>query len=101
MDADSWKNREVRFEKKFKAGREHIPELFSSFKPLPDIEHIALFVFGSEKHHRTVGGGRVLMVKDLMQQIRADMQKRNIAGSIVPEQYQIMRALLFASEYWR
>ena len=46
MDASSWAKRQVRDEKKFAAGRKYIPELFSGFSPLPEIEQIALFGFG-------------------------------------------------------
>lgn len=38
MDADSWKTREVRFKKKFDAGRKHVPTLFKGFGDLPEID---------------------------------------------------------------
>ncbi len=40
MDSHSWAKREKRFRKKFEAGRKHIPKLFQSFEPLPEIEHV-------------------------------------------------------------
>jgi hypothetical protein len=61
-DGDHWDKREKRFRKKFDAGKRHIPELFNSFRPLPEIEHVALFVFGSNKNHPRVGGGDVVMI---------------------------------------
>jgi len=47
MDAASWEIRDARFKRKFNAGRKHIPKLFKGFGALPEIEQIALFVFGS------------------------------------------------------
>lgn len=100
MDSDSWKERERRFGKKFKAGRKYIPDLFRSFRPLPEIEHIALFVFGSDRQHAKVGGGRVLMIRQFMTEIQEAIKVRSVAKSAIPEQYVILRALLFAKEYW-
>ena len=100
MDADKWEKREKRFQKKFEAGQKYIPELFDAFKPLPTIEPIALFVFGSKKHHPAVGGGRVLMMQEFMQEIRDGIEIRSIAKSSIHEQYVILRSLLFAKEYW-
>lgn len=100
MDALHWDRREVRFAKKFKAGQDHIPDLFCAFEPLPEIEHIALFVFGSGERHPKIGGGKVLMIKELMTEIRQELKKRSVAKSAVPEQFVILRALQFASDFW-
>jgi hypothetical protein len=70
MDSLHWEKREKRFRKKFDAGKKYIPTLFESFEPLPKIEPIALFVFGSDKNQKTVGGGRVLMIRDFLNEIR-------------------------------
>jgi hypothetical protein len=101
MDTIHWDKREARFKKKFDAGRKYIPQLFESFKPLPEIEHVALFVFGSDKLHTKIGGGRVLMIKDFMKEIRDGIKDRSIAKAAIPEQYTILRTLLFAAEYWK
>jgi len=99
-DAIHWNKRDIRFQKKFEAGRKYIPRLFEAFKPLPQIEHIALFVFGSGQRHPIIGGGRVLMIGDFMNEIRDGITSRSVANSTIPEQYIILRALLFAKEYW-
>jgi hypothetical protein len=99
MDTLHWDKRESRFRKKFDAGKRYIPELFEAFKPLPKIEPIALFVFGSDKNHRKVGGGRVLMIRDFMREIRDGIKSRSVAKSAIPEQYLILRTLLFANEF--
>jgi len=104
MDADSWDQREKRFGAKFAAGRKHIPTLFSGFD-LPKIEHIALLVFAGEQGHATLGGGKVLLIKDLMHEIRTDpewgLAARSVRNKAVPEQYVILRTLQFAANYWK
>jgi hypothetical protein len=100
MDADPWHERERRFTKKFSAGRDHIPELFSGFEPLPEIEQIALFGFGSTKEHATVGGGRVVLLGDFMRQIRDGLKGKNYAKAAVPEGYPTIRALQLAANFW-
>lgn len=105
MDADSWQQRERRFAAKFAAGRRFIPSIFSGFD-LPEPEQIALLVFAGAgaNRRRMVGGGKVLLIQDLMDQIRTDPQHglmaRSIRSSAVPEQYVILRSLQFAANYW-
>lgn len=100
MDADSWAKRNERFHKKFEAGEKHIPKLFEAFRPLPKIEPIAIFVFGSARDHPEVGGGRVLMIKDFMQTVRNRIKGKSVSTEAISEKYVILRALQFATEYW-
>jgi hypothetical protein len=100
MDTDSWENRERRFTKKFAAGKKYIPQLFAGFALPPDIEQIALFVFAASSQHSTVGGGRLQPIKDFMNEIRLGVQKRRVDKAAVPEQYQLLRALQFAANFW-
>jgi hypothetical protein len=100
-DADSWAERDKRFWKKFDSGRKHIPEIFKAFAPLPELEQVALFVFGSAQEHPEVGGGRVKMVKDLMVEIRQKLITLPVAKSAIPEQHVILRALQFANDFWQ
>jgi hypothetical protein len=103
MDAHSWEKREARFAAKFSAGRKFIPPLFSAFEPLPEIEQVALFVFGGSAH-KNIGGGNVLLIRDLMQDIRNDpewgLANRQVNSKAVPEQYTILRSMQFAANYW-
>jgi hypothetical protein len=100
MDADRWDVRQKRFEAKFAAGKKHIPLMFPTFPNLPEIEHVALLVFGSDVDHPTVGGGRVLLIKDFMTEIKNDLALRPVRSKAVPEQYAILRGLQFAANFW-
>lgn len=99
-DAESWANRERRYEKKFAAGRTYIPGLFSGLDLPPDVDQIAVFIFGSRARTK-IAGGKVLMIADLMQEIRDELGKRSVLRAAVPEQYQLLRTLQFAAYYWK
>jgi hypothetical protein len=101
MDCYSWDKREKRFAAKFKAGREHIPALFPSFKNLPEIEQMAVLVYGSDIGHSKIGGGSVILIEDFMNDIHKNLTKRKVSNQAVPEQYVILRGLQFAANYWK
>lgn len=99
LDADSWAKRELRFSKKFKAGRSHIPQLFSGI-PLPqDFEQIALFAFGSTKNVKTVGGGEVATTAEFYSEIVATLRGQNVAKKAVPEQFPLIRTIQYCLQY--
>jgi len=95
MDANSWAVRRERYSKKFKAGRQYIPSMFEGFRPLPEIEQIALFGFGGRGPHETLGGGRVVLLREWMQDVLADLEQKPIASHAVPEQYVCLRTAQF------
>jgi hypothetical protein len=101
MDCHSWVKRDKRFTAKFKAGKEHIPTLFPSFADLPEIEQMAVLVYGSNINHPKIGGGRIILIKDLMNEIHKELATREVRNKAVPEQYVILRGLQFAANYWK
>ena len=104
MDAHSWDQREKRFAVKFAAGRRFIPSVFSGFADLPKIEQIALLVFAGGQNHAKIGGGKVLLIQDLMKEIRSDpewglsmrsVSKKAVPGTVYdPAEFTICRKLL-------
>lgn len=101
MDSDSWPKRENRFSKKFAAGKTHIPKLFEGLKLPENIEQIALLVYCKQEDGRiTLGGGRLITITEFMKEIREGLVNRSIKNDVIPEQFTILRALQFASEYW-
>lgn len=95
MDADSWAKRRERYAKKFAAGRKHIPDLFSGFQPLPEIEQIALFGFGGRGPYETLGGGHVVLVGEWLSEILTDLERKTFASHAVPEQFICLRTVQF------
>lgn len=100
MDTHSWSVREARFAKKFAAGRKHIPGLFTGMDLPDEIEQVALLVYGSSVRRKTLAGGRLVSMWDLMAEIRAAMASRPIERAAVPEGYPTLRALQWAAYYW-
>ena len=99
MDADSWEQREKRYAVKFSAGKQFIPTLFKGIHDLSEVEHIAIFVFGSAKKRSEIGGGRGLSIKDFMNQIYKEIPK-NVMKQVVPEQFTILRSMQSAASFW-
>ena len=101
MDADRWDEREGKFRRKFAAGKRYIPELFAGIALPAEIEQTALLVTGGAANRSTIGGGRLMMIQELMDQIRTQLVGRRVDKAAIPEQYVILRALQFAANYWR
>ena len=98
-DADSWAEREKRFSKKFASGAKHIGSLFPGLT-LPAIpEQQAVFVFGSDKKHKSIGGGKVILAENYILMILRDLKTKPIVSQAVPEKYPILRTLQMISEH--
>lgn len=100
MDTYSWAKREQRYIKKFEAGRRHIPALFTGMDLPDEIDHVALLVYASTTNRKTLGGGRIVLMTDLMSEIRTGIAGRAIENAVIPEGYPVLRALQFAAFYW-
>jgi hypothetical protein len=99
MDADSWENRERRYTKKFEAGRKYIREIFKGLDLPQEIEQVAVLVFASKQNHTTLGGGRLVMAYELLEDIFRDLKGRSLASNAIPEQLSILRSFQFVTEY--
>ena len=99
MDADSWKQREDRYKRKFDTGKKYIPKMFAGFKLPQEIEQIALLVFASKKNHSTLGGGKIMLITELLRDIFATLRNKALATEAVPEHLSILRSFQFVIEY--
>ena len=100
LDADRWAKREERYARKFDAGRKYIPGLFTGMEIPNDIDQIALFVFGGGKARERIADGRVVFVRDFMEEIRAAIRHRKVVRAPIPEGLPLLRTLQFAADYW-
>jgi len=101
LDAHPWSKRERRYRKKFAAGKKYIPALFPGIDLPTNIEQIAILVFGSKATHTTLGGGKLLLVGELLQEIFSTLRGRRVASSAIPEHLPILRSFQFVVEYWK
>jgi hypothetical protein len=99
LDADSWAKREVRFRKKFAAGRQHIPELFHGIDLPDESEQIAVLAFASKKNHQELAGGKLVLVQELLAEVAQDLAERRIAQNAIPEQFGLLRTIQFITEH--
>ena len=99
MDTDSWATRETRYKRKFEAGMKHIPGIFKGFKIPKTIEQIALFAYASSKNHPVIGGGKVVTVREIFQQIATELKDKKVATDIVSQSLPILRTIQFMQEY--
>lgn len=99
MDADSWVRREVRFRKKFEAGKRHIPALFEGLKIPKEIDQVALLGYGSKKSRTTLAGGRIQLVPELLAEIFTKLRDTSVATKAVPEDKPILRTLQYVSDH--
>ena len=100
LDADGWAKREARYSKKFDLGRKYIPGLFPGMAIPKHIDQIALFVYGGGKSRERIAGGRVVFIREFMEEIRAGIRHRKVAHAAIPQGLPLLRTLQFAAEYW-
>jgi hypothetical protein len=99
LDAESWPKREIRYRKKFDAGRKYIPQIFNGLEIPTRIEQIALFLFASKTNHQVIAGGKIMLVSELMATISVELSKFKVARQAMPEQFPILRTIQFIMEY--
>ena len=92
-DAGSWAEREKRFLKKFSSGKKFIKSLFEGLMLSDEIEQKAMFAFGSDANHKTVGGGQVVFAEDFLVEILRELKTVSFLKRAVPEKYPILRVL--------
>jgi hypothetical protein len=99
LDAESWDRREKRFRKKFEAGRKYIPQLFEGLDVPVSIEQIAVLLFASKANRDTIGGGKIMLVPELLRGMIGGLSGRKMAKHAVPENYPLLRTIQFVAEY--
>ncbi|MEW6094334.1 MAG: hypothetical protein AB1531_10260 [Chloroflexota bacterium] len=99
LDADSWSIRETRFRRKFDAGRKYILGLFNGVDIPLRIDQFAVFVFASTTTHKEIGGGKIIIVDDLLKEIFHELRDKHLASSAIPEHLVILRSFQFVTEY--
>lgn len=97
LDASPWSVREARYEKKMKAGREHVRKtLFPWLPPTVNLEQIAAFpTIGTRT---MVAGAKLITVDALVQEVVTAISKQGRAASnAISEYYPLLRAIQLAT----
>lgn len=98
-DADSWAIRENRFSKKFSLGTKYIKTFFEGLTLPDEIEKKAIFGFGSNRNHKIVGSGQVILAEDFILEILRELKGTSFLSRAVPEKYPILRVLQMITEH--
>ena len=98
---DAWTKaeRDVRFDKKFELGRQHVPTLFPGLD-LPSLEQKVLHAYAS-KRQTEMGGAEVVRIQDFIIEIMNEFRKHRVENKAVPEQFPLLRTLHWAAEVTR
>jgi hypothetical protein len=99
MDADSWTEREKRFTRKFEAGRKHIPGLFKGMNAPDEIKQLAVFGSPSIKNQTKIGGGEIVLLSQLLNDILEDLKSEPLFSQAVPEQFTILRTFQVVANF--
>jgi len=103
IDAQPWETREIRYRKKFQAGRKHIREAI--FKWIPDgieLEQFAVFT-NHPKNRHTIAGGRIISIDELASEIARKVGEKGLMSSnAIQESYPLLRTIqLVRNGYFR
>jgi hypothetical protein len=99
LDAHRWEKREERFSKKFAVGRKYIPKIFEGFDLPTDIEQIALLVLPSKGNRQTLGGGKLVTVAELLEEIFVGIKGLSIYKNSIPEDKPLLRSFQYVAQY--
>jgi hypothetical protein len=96
LDALSAEKREARFALKFDRGRRFIRDVFAGV-PIPEeIEQVAVMQFASSRQ-TTLGGARLLTVRDLVHEIFEGLKGTSPQSKAVPSNLPLLRTLQLAA----
>lgn len=97
-DADSWRERRLKFQKKFKTAAEYYNSEFN-FK-FRNVRRIAVVGFSESKSSIDLGNGiELVLIPEIVKQITEEMKKTRPTEKAIPEGYPLLRAIQFAVWY--
>lgn len=97
-DAISWAQRKIVMNRKFKDANEHFKELFNF--EVKEIKRLVVLEFTLPKKPIDFGNGiELITIPQLIQDITADLVKRDPLKDMVPEEQPLLRALQFGANY--
>lgn len=99
MDANTWAVRELRYAKKFAAGKKYIQDVFRGIQLPEQLEQIALLGFASNANVTHLAGGKILTSAQFLHEITQEIGGLKIASAAIPEQYPLLRTIQFAYQH--
>ena len=97
-DADSWKERDNKFRKKFGNAAKQYIKLFPFVEGR--LKKIAIVGYGEPKKRAFGPDIEVKSISSFIQEICEELAKTNIMSQMVPEQYPLLRAIQMVVSEW-
>lgn len=88
--------KERHFRTKFDAGKKYLHRMFGLAAGL-HVEQVALIASADHADRRMIGGGRVLLVSELLSQILNLLSDLSPSSAPIPEQWPLIRTLQWAA----
>ena len=73
--------------------------LLKGFDVPEHIQQIAVFFFASNARRKAIGGGKIVLVGDILAEMVEDLGKNKIAAHAVPETFPLLRTVQFVTEF--
>ena len=100
IDAHTWVKREERFRKKFEAGRRYIISEILPWLPHNKVFEQWAVLWGSDKNHAQIGGGKVIPIWKLYRMIAKDIiALGSPSGNAIPEQFPLLRTMQYTLDW--
>ena len=58
-----------------------------------------MLVFASKVNNQTIGGGRIMLADEVVEEILTALRGRRLASNMIPEHMPLLRTLQFVTEY--
>jgi hypothetical protein len=103
IDGHSWDVRTERFEKKFRAGRKYVREVFPWIDEEVELEQIAVLVTSGGGSRTELAGGKLRTIDEIVAEICEKIDERGLMCSrAIPEQFKLLRTIqLVRCGYYR
>lgn len=94
-DAEAWKQRQERFQKKFEMATKHYKSIFNF--EFEKVRKIVIVGFSKPKSSIDFGDNiELVLIPEIMVQITEEMKKLDPMKTAIPEGYSLLRAVQFA-----
>lgn len=98
-DSDSWKEREVRFKRKFETANNHYRKIFRF--EIKRIEKLAIVGFNQKQHTDFFKIAPIRSIPEFIGQVTDYVSQFDPQKDAIPENYPLLRAMQYATYYDR
>ena len=98
LDALQAQKREQKFAAKFERGRRYITQVFNGIELPDDLDQVVLLQFASGRIQRKIGGGRLVTVREFINEVFDGLKSRSPSSGAVPSTLPLLRTVQLAAD---